>query len=356
MKKWIALLLACAMALSLCACGKDDTKDPTDAPTATDGENNNNGNNNNGNNNNDNNETTGFDLLKNVTVRYGDGEDSESIEMKIQYDEDFNIVGCKAYKDGKLYSEITCDKVTSKTLTQVDYDEDGGIAHCYAYTYDENGNELTTVCTDGDGNVQYSSTNTYTSAGLLETSTTNWGDGSSWYTYTYDDQGNKLSERSGSGEEIWADVTYNNIYEAGKLVEVQANQDGRLRWSERYDADGNLIAEYSFDDDGEAFSYTVYTYENGKLKLRVIYNEEDESFREEYTYNADGQLTEVRSFDEGELHGSEAYTYENGSLVNVKLYDHEELEGEYTLSYEKADVSDAQAEKLTALYTLLMEF
>ena len=115
---------------------------------------------------------------------------------------------------------------------------------------------------------------------------------------------------------------------------------------------GNLSI---MDEDGNIWHRDTFTYENGKLMLRVVFSNGEESFREEYTYNAAGQPTEKRSFDEGHLHGRTVYTYENGSLVNLKLYDHEELEGEYTFSYKKANVSAEQAEKLLALYES-MEF
>ena len=348
MKKWIALFLAVILALSLCACGKDDSADPTQTPTIapTDPTT---GGNNNGGENNDNNggiaEDGDFSLLTDILLRNGDGEEAENAKVELEYDANYCIVGAKLYNGGALRSEVVLDKETTHILSQTEYEE-GMLSNTHTFTYDANGNELTRVTTNAAGEVTYSKTSTYTAEGWLETTKDNY----SWETYTYDEHGNPLTYRSGSGDEVWSNTAYENSYADGRLTEVKVNQDGYPRWSERYDADGNLVEECSYDEDGNIWHRDTFTYENGKLMLRVIFSNGEESFREEYTYNAAGQLTEKRSFDEGHLHGRTVYTYENGSLVNVKLYDHEELEGEYTFSYKKANVSAEQAEKLLALY------
>ena len=348
--------MAMVMALSLCACGKDDTKNPTDGPTkapttpttSTTGENNN-----------ADPETGNFSLLTDMSIRYADGEDSEIIKLEMTYDDDFDIVGYKVFMEGKLYSEVTCDKKTCKPLSQRDYSEGGTIDCTYDYTYDENGKELEAVSTDGEGTVLYSRSNTYTPEGWLESSVSSFADENGGYItyerYTYDEQGNALSYISGSGDEIWTIIVFENIYDGDRLSEVKTYEDGILQWCEQYDADGNLVTELSYGSEGEVFSREEWTYENGKPVRRVITNDGVESYREEYTYNADGQLVELRAFDEGEYHGGEVYTYENGDLVNLKLYDHETLEGEYTLNYRKVTVSEEQAQKLAALYATMME-
>jgi antitoxin component YwqK of YwqJK toxin-antitoxin module len=360
MKKWMAFFLAMVMALSLWACGKDDTKaapteaptTPTEAPTAP-------VENNGGENINQDPETGNFSLLTDMTIRYGEGDDAEIIKMEFAYDDDHDIVAYKAYLDGNLYSKGTFDKDTYNTLQQKDYTEDGVIDGTYDYTYDENGREIQAVTTDGEGNILSFRANTYTAQGLLEYSFSSFADEIGNYTtyeqYTYDDHGNILRYISGSGDEIWTIIVFENIYDGDRLSEVKTYEDGILQWCEQYDADGNLVTELSYGSEGEVFSREEWTYENGKPVRRVITNDGVESYREEYTYNADGQLVELRAFDEGEYHGGEVYTYENGDLVNLKLYEHETLEGEYTLNYRKVTVSEEQAQKLAALYATMME-
>lgn len=355
MKKLIALMLVIVMALSLCACGKDDSADPTQAPTSapTDPADPTTGGENNGENGNENGGTAeegNFSLMTDVLFRYGDS-DEETMKVELEYDENYCIVGAKLYNGEALSGEVVFDKETTNILSQTEY-EGGVLARTYTYTYDSKGNELTSVTTDAAGEVTYSKTSTYTAEGWLETTKDNY----SWETYTYDEYGNALTYRSGSGDEVWSDTSYENSYADGKLTEVKTYQDGRLRRSEHYDADGNMVEECDYDEDGTVWSRDTFTYENGKLMLRVIFFEGEESSRYEYTYNAAGQLTEKRAFEEGEPQGSEVYTYENGSLTDVKLYDHEELEGQYILSYKKANVSEKQAEKLLALYETVLEF
>lgn len=211
------------------------------------------------------------------------------------------------------------------------------------------------VCTDEEGNIAYSVTNSYTSDGLLDTKTTDWGDSISWERYTYDDQGNVLSFQSGNEDEIWADDVYKNTYDNGKLVDVQTYQDDVLRWNEQYDADGNLVLAVNYEYNGSESSRDVYTYENGRLLLRVSFFNGEEILRHEYTYNDAGQLTKLSYFDKGELYSSQIYLYEDSSLVGVKLYTQEELEATYILSYETADVTNAQAKKLQALYDAFLD-
>jgi antitoxin component YwqK of YwqJK toxin-antitoxin module len=254
--------------------------------------------------------------------------------------------------------EITYDKETSNILSKQAYKEDGSRGSKSEYTYDEQWNELTYIATLSDGTVDFYREYTYNAQGQLESNTYGWGEQSPQYrdVFTYDNHGNKLSQLMYVSGEYDSEITYENRYENDKLVEIKTYHDGILRWGEKYDADGLLIAEDQYTYEGEVFSTTTYTYENGKILLRIVSNEGAESFRQEYTYTDDGQLAEVAYFDQGSFCGRDVYTYENGSLVKVEMYDHQELENQYILTYKKANVTEEQAEKLTALYETILEF
>jgi YD repeat-containing protein len=137
-------------------------------------------------------------------------------------------------------------------------------------------------------------------------------------------------------------VIYQNTYDKGKLTEVKAYRDGKLNSYSEYDADGNEILSISYHtDNGEEAFRCEYTYENGKLMAKVFYHE-GEPYREEYTYNAAGKLTEYKWGDNRHV-----ITYdEAGNPIGIKCYENDELRSEYTLTYENVTVSKEMAEKL----------
>jgi YD repeat-containing protein len=220
-------------------------------------------------------------------------------------------------------------------------------------TYDANGNVLTEASYE-DGKLNYEQRYTYTADGKLARESYINSDGleESYTENTYDEQGNLLSVKvdgmlSGSYE------TYENIYENGKLAEVkvydQWEQEGKLTRLVRYDAQGNITLRVGYDN-GEEWSRTEYTYENGKLLKVVDYDDGEERYVELYTYNAAGKLTErSRSVTDGESQRS-VYRYdEAGNITGFKRYEGDEVKADYTLTYETVTVSEAVAEQLRAL-------
>ena len=364
MKNWIALLLALVMSLSLCACGVDDNGKQDDG--SKDGK------------------VTVAKLTQVVmTEKDSDGKD-RTMKATLEYDEDQNVIATKTYLDDKLYYEVTYDK-DNKPLVELTYGDTGEIidrtentydekGNCverintYKYddttvtvkrisTFDANGNELTEKVYE-NGELSYEYHYTYTADGKLakEAYINKDGNEESSTEKTYDEQGNVLSVKvdgmlSGSYE------TYENTYENGKLVEVkiydQWDLEGQQTGLVRYDAQGNIILRVGYEN-GEEWSRTEYTYENGKLVKEVDYDDGKENYTAVYTYNADGKITEVSyTYTNGKT-SSRAYSYNQaGDLTGMKQHEDGQMKGEYALTYETVTVSAETAEKLRQIVRAL---
>jgi hypothetical protein len=350
MKKYIALLLALVMALSLCACAETENPAPTDNSTAA--------------------TTSGtvpsdptnpseptdegnFFVVSQIKNHIIDDENC-FVTIDLTYDEDYNVIGFKVYENDVLSAAYTFDKSIDKPLLLQNYDEDGAVESRDEYTYDKNGNLLTERSYFGDEMMTEA-------------------------IYTYDDHGNVLTKYYDNGEDAWTE-TYENTYENGVLTEVKNYSHNVLQERFLYDSDGNEIL-HAYYYDGEEGSRYESTYENGKLVLLAEHSDGEETSREEYTYNDNGdlltrivktegvedycqeniyndagQLIEIKYLNDDGYSANTIYTYAaDGSLESVKAYDEGELELETTFTTEKATVSEEQAKILTALYTQLIE-
>jgi antitoxin component YwqK of YwqJK toxin-antitoxin module len=338
MKKWIALSLALILVLSLCACSESGKKDESDKKGDS-GE--------------DRGVVTTGKLTEVVEVWMPGTEYTFNHKATIEYDDDNNVIGTKIYYGGRLDFEATYDKDIDKPLLELVYDKDGKVNDRTEYTYDTNGNclERNTTSTNSDGETKtYKYVYTYDGYGNLLTQKQYVnGELSLEDCYTYDSHGNRLSWYC-SGYDGPFQVIYQNTYDKGKLTEVKAYRDGKLNSYSEYDADGNEILSISYHtDNGEEAFRCEYTYENGKLMAKVFYHE-GEPYREEYTYNAAGKLTEYKSSNRG--YGI-AYDV-SGNPTDIKYYENDELRSEYTLTYENVTVSKEMAEKLETVVAVVV--
>lgn len=326
MKKLLAVLLAALMILGMCACNKDEGKGNDE-----------------------------FALMTDAVIRNISGENEMIMKMTFEYDDNYKIIGSKIYYEDKLYTDMVCDGDPYRPLSQTDYDEDGNVQYTSTYTYDANGNELTYIRKDAEGNVLSSTANTYSPEGWLTREEYYYEDGDpNWTAYTYDAHGHKISEKNGQGESVWTELTFENTCNGDKLAEVKVyDADGTLTRTETYDADGNQTLQILYSDMGSEYARTEYTYQNGKLVLQMESWGENEYYRTEYTYNDAGDVTEVRNtsvYGEESSESKTVITYENGKLASAKAYENGELEGEYTFNYRNVTVSKEQAEKLAEIY------
>lgn len=345
MKKCILLLLALVMALSLCACAEDSTSTtkPSTNPTTS-----------------GTNPSTpsqpeegGFFVVTEIKNRIIDDEDS-FVTLKLTYDDAYNVTGITVYENNQLITITTYDKTMDKPLLEQYHDETGKVYGYTEWVYGEDGNVLTE--------------RTYTHGEQLMEA-----------IYTYDDHGNLKTRYFDNGEEDWTE-TYENLYQDGKLTQTNLYIRNMLQTSWRYDSEGNLIFDTYYYEDGSTSS-TKYAYENGKLVLTVDLHDDEETSREEYTYNADGNilsrvikvgdhegyreaygynsagmLTEIKYTNDDGYYSSTVLTYgEDGSPKTLLAYDKDELELETTFTSQKANISEEQAKEYVFLYAELIE-
>jgi YD repeat-containing protein len=389
MKKWLAFALALVMLFSLCGCPKTDDPKATDNSTestannATDPTTSTDPTNNNGDENTDKEEKVTVSLLNKVVFKDIYDDEYTTTEKVPEYDENYNLIGVKTYRDGVLYSETTYDKDPSRPLVEQlveqDFTEDG-IEYRKEYTYDKNGNELTYTEYDDEGEILWQSTKTYDKDGNLltevdpyrekhytydasgnklsrddfyegeweckwlytytedgkpESSIYNSND--SWSVSTYDYYGNILEITQGFGDELTGDETttyYHNVYDNDTLVEVNVYQDDVLIGHRQYDSAGNETLYITYYVDGTEQSRDEHAYdENGKL-IRS------------FSSYADGDLM-IWEFET-------IFTYnDNGDLIDISGYYYDELDSQSTLTYETITVPKEQAEKIEMAASLI---
>lgn len=345
MKKCILLLLALVMALSLCACGEDSTSTtkPSTNPTTS-----------------GTNPSTPSQpeerksfVVTQIKNRIIDDEDS-FVTLKLTYDDAYNVTGIAVYENDQLMEITTCDKTIDKPLLVQYYDEDGNVYGRMEWVYDENGNVLTERMYMGD-------------------------EQRTEVSYTYDDHGNLATKYFDNGESDGTEI-YENTYKDGKLTQTSVYFRNMLLQTWRYDSEGNLILDTFYYDDGST-NATKYAYENGKLVLTVDLHDDEETSREEYTYNADGNilsrvikvgdhesyreaysynnaglLTEIKYTSDDGYYAKTVLTYgEDGSPKTLLAYDKDELELESTFTSQKATLSEEQTREYIFMYAELIE-
>lgn len=173
----------------------------------------------------------------------------------------------KIYIGDKLYSSTsvrTSNGITYMTVT----DSDGNqTTQSYEYIYDEAGNVTQYELSSG-GNVYNRVNYTYDENGNCLTTTSVTASGTTLTEYTYDDSGNLMTCVTSCQE----DGTYVRL-------EYTYNSEGNITLEEQYDADGVLQSyiEFAYEDDNKVIVATEYNGDrtaNGTV-VTYVYDEHE---------------------------------------------------------------------------------
>ena len=181
-------------------------------------------------------------------------------------------------------------------------------------TYGRNGNALTYTLKDGAGNladkVSYTYDNALRLAGVTDYSAHNGTTALYTVSYTYDANGNRTSEISTAGTEVY--YLYN---EAGLVTSVM-NYAGS--------SGGSPVAT-------EAYTYSYYTDGNQRTKQDSVTGK-----KTTYVYDAAGRLTSETESVNGTVTQTYAYTYDaSGNRLTLTASGNEAYSVAYT--YDKAN-------------------
>ncbi len=252
---------------------------------------------------------------------YFDEEGNLTGESSVEYtyDENGNKLTDKLYEDGQFVSsgeyEYGSEGMTFKKYETEQY-EDG--SKC-VYEYNESGDSLGYVLYDEDGN-------------MAESYRTE---------YVTDKEGNLLGEKVYENEHLSQEIKYasasNEEEDYLYAEEVATYSEDGSKFVEKYDENGDIIAELSYDAEGKkVYEYDLeYFYDedgnhvstekrqDGVLKQEVIYEYDEEgNLTSEKTYEGDRLIKEIQ-YAEAEYFFYEAkvITYNEDGTTTVEEYD-----------------------------------
>ena len=249
----------------------------------------------------------------------GDGNISSESTAEYTYDRKGNKLTDKLYEDGQLVStgeyEFDSEGISFKKYETEEY-EDG--SKCI-YEYNESGDSMGYVLCDEDGNI----TESYRTE------------------YVTDGEGNLTGEKVYENESLVQEIKYaaasNEEEEFLYAEEVATYAEDGSKAVEKYDENGELIAELAYDAEGKKlYEYELeYFYdedgnhistekrEDGELKQEVIYEYDEEgNIKTEKTYEGKKLVKEVQ-YAETEYFYYEAkvITYNDDGTKTVEEYD-----------------------------------
>lgn len=254
MKKLIALFLALLLLLTMAACerdeGVDDTQSGKSEPT---------------------------------TESNGNGDTTDPIPSETQ--------------------EPTCGVFLPTEMVKTIHNEDGDAIWREVYTYDLQGNRISTTSYKPDGSVSSVCTMEYDEKGNMIRETYASG---SVYEYAYDSLGNQYCTLSfGKTAELELDDqgralrlgtdTFTYAEDMSSYTRYQYTAAGELSEYTEYilDAQGHVVTTRRCHGDGKLLYRTDYVYENGHMVQMLSYGMNSEnhvSTSHAYTYDAYGNM------------------------------------------------------------------
>ena len=223
------------------------------------------------------------------------------------------------YLDGSR-SEIylTNDRETARAL----YDKDGALVYRFLADYNEAGDMLYQLTFDPENVCVRADTFTYNEDGNLITIAKILENGKIYQTlaYGYDDDENltKIVTRDHNNE-ISAISEY--FYENGTRVSRESAQSDGYTYEYTYNSEGQLASMLSYDENGE-FSYrSEMVYDEEGRQIRQTSRSEDGKILRttEFEYDAEGQRIAETSYNEfNEVEYQSKFIYEFGEMVRTE--------------------------------------
>lgn len=250
------------------------------------------------------------------------------------------------------------------------YDESGKVDETRSYEYDAQGNMI--KMTEGG----YTHTYTYDADNRKTDLLVTRSDGSSYqhYTYQYDAKGNQTLRTEDYSEYHYEYATTYN--DQGLPTEIVCTQNGTPYSTDSFTYDDqnrvvdhisgtisrthyvytdNTVAEQDVNDDGtKVYEETIYTYDaNGKLLKEEFFEDGELLDYKEYTRDTDGKAMEKRSYSvsdaEATLTRKMVYTYdENGNLTEVNTYENDTLTARRVYTYTQVRLDPQRAQEILA--------
>lgn len=260
MKRWIALLLAVAVACSFAACGNPDNSD---------------------------------------------SGNKEPIKIEEKYDENGNIIIEPLYMGFNLwyYNEYSYGQ-DQKLLTKTRFTHEGLFLEEHQYIYRENGTleKIVSYFENVHGEVEkYQETLCNENGISYKIQNYEQGALSDYYTLEYDDRGNCVRENWFAYLDIEEPTKYKDFAydDAGNCIRREDYEDHDTMvcyYTYSYDGNGNMVEEKRHQQvyGQEVVSITAYTYhDNGKVKTEIlVYGNE----RIEETWDTRGGMTEEKKY------------------------------------------------------------
>lgn len=292
MKKWIALVLALIMSLSLCACVKNEDPNTTDKSTVSTSP------------------STGSSNTKTVTCLTS--YTSKKGDTELKYDITYEVDGVHVKPNPCVSGYENVYGWDGKLLYELRYDENGANTYRLDHTYDALGNKTELLQTDlRDNSTASRNSYVYDANGRLLSESYEGRNGYIMYTivYSYDDRG-FLKEA--------VDLDYNDdgtTTESEKSI-YTCDDNGKILTCEEY------IIDNGWDKPGQWCTFVCSYDDQGRL-ISNVWNKVGNGSRvndsQYYTYDAQGRLSSFKRVKfNGDTDSELVYTYdETGRLAKT---------------------------------------
>ena len=231
-------------------------------------------------------------------------------ENTYEYDKNGNQISYYYYK------KINNVEMWNGYYETYEYNEDGNLTTQYRYEpdgtrhvdirriYDDSGNMVAEYSYDNRGAVIWKASN----------------------TYEYDYNNNRRAQYSYNENGVkYLEYTWRYDNSGNMLEQILYNMDGTIDWKSsnayEYNTGNNLTTEYTFDEDGFKWEQKSFEYDGiGNMVRESTYASKDRlsKVRE---YNADGKVMEERNYNQDGILGREVFEYDaNGNTVSLCVY------------------------------------